>query len=155
MTAKPVYVWDTSAFIAAWSENYPIAVFPKFWERVDKLIAQGRLVAPVEVRRELGKKDDDALTWLKGRVQVFQDEDACFAEARQVLTQFPRLTKAGADRGAADPFVVALAMHLDAKVITKEAMGGIQSPKIPNACVHFGVSWGKVLDVILAEGWRF
>ena len=55
-----VYVFDTSAFIAAWSETYPPDIFAPFWMKLDDLAQGGRLIAPREVLNELGKKDDDA-----------------------------------------------------------------------------------------------
>jgi hypothetical protein len=41
-----VYCIDTSSLIAAWQERYPIENFPRFWDKVDALIADERLIAP-------------------------------------------------------------------------------------------------------------
>ena len=151
-----VYIFDTSAFIAAWSEAYPIESFPVLWKRLDELIQQGRLIAPYEVFRELGKKDGDAHAWLKPRKNLFRHEDEQLQiSAAEVLRQFPKLMKAGGSRGAADPWVVALARVERGIVVTKEDMGSEQKPKIPYACRHYGLECVKVLAVIRGEGWTF
>ena len=63
------YCFDTSAFIAAWIENYPPDVTPKLWSNhLPSLIDAGRLVTPKDVLLELEKKagkDDGLYDWLK------------------------------------------------------------------------------------------
>jgi hypothetical protein len=62
-----IYCVDTSSLIAAWQERYPIENFPKFWDRMDGLIVDGRLVSPVEVFNEIKKRSDELHGWLKSR----------------------------------------------------------------------------------------
>src|ERR1700730_5949673 len=87
-----VYCMYTAALIAAWQERYPIENFPPFWRRVDGLINDGRLTAPMEVLRETGRRSDELHTWLSARKQMFRElEEAIQIEAASVLAQFPRL----------------------------------------------------------------
>ncbi len=44
------YCFDTSSFIAAWDERYPIDTFPSLWEEVGAAIASGVIVSPEEER---------------------------------------------------------------------------------------------------------
>lgn len=153
-----VYVFDTSAIIAAWSETYPHDVFPKFWDRLDELVDAGRLIAPVEVLHELGKVEDDAHEWLKQRSEkVLMDlTDAVQRKVVEVLGRYQKLTAIGGNRGKADPFVVALAIVEGGTVVTKERHGpSPKNPKIPDACDGFSVPCFTLLQMIREEKWRF
>lgn len=87
-----VYCVDTSSLIAAWQERYPIDNFPSFWAKVEGLIDEARLIAPVDVLHETKKRSDDLHTWLKGRKSMFRElTDEVQIEAAQVLAQYPRL----------------------------------------------------------------
>jgi hypothetical protein len=87
-----IYCIDTSALIAAWQERYPLENFPTFWRRVDDLIADNRLTAPMEVLRETERRSDELHTWLSSRKQMFRDlDEAIQIEAANLLAQFPRL----------------------------------------------------------------
>jgi Domain of unknown function (DUF4411) len=114
-----VYCIDTSALIAAWQERYPIENFPSFWSRVDGLIIDGRLIAPMEVLRETGRRSDELHTWLSGRKQMFRELEAAIqVEAAKVLAQFPRLVGERKLRTSADPFVIALARVENVPIVT-------------------------------------
>lgn len=155
--AGRVYVFDTSAFIAAWVEQYPPDAFPAFWERLETLVDADRLLCPDEVLNELGKIEDDPHAWLKERADKIVRElsEPVQIKASEVLNQYPRLTAAGGTRGKADPFVIALALVEGATVVTKERPGSVTRPKIPDACGGFNVPCFNVLQVIREEKWTF
>jgi predicted nucleic acid-binding protein len=151
-----VYVADTSAIIYAWSEQYPPDVFPTFWERLEQLAQEGRLIAPDEVLHELGKREDDAHTWVKEHKELIIRELTVEVQqaVKVVLVDHALLVKNG--RGTADPWVIALAMVEGATVVTKETPSGSpKKPRIPDACKALKVGCCSVLDMIRAEGWRF
>lgn len=54
-----VYLPDTSALIAAWSERYPKDIFPAVWQFVDGL--NGRLMVCEYVRDEVKRHAGDLL----------------------------------------------------------------------------------------------
>ena len=69
-----IYCVDTSSLIAAWQERYPIENFPKFWDRMDGLTREDRLISPVEVFHEIKKRSDELHAWLKDRKDaIFRD----------------------------------------------------------------------------------
>jgi hypothetical protein len=71
-----IYCVDTSSLIAAWQERYPIENFPKFWDRMDSLVKDGRLISPIEVFNEIKKRSDDLHDWLRSRKDgMFRDLD--------------------------------------------------------------------------------
>ncbi|MEW6403637.1 MAG: DUF4411 family protein, partial [Chloroflexota bacterium] len=104
------YCIDTSSLISAWSERYPIKNFPGFWKQFEKLIDDGYLVSPEEVRYEIIKKTEGLDVWVKQHRHMFVALDADLQlTVRDILTEFPWLTKNLPGRNSADPFVIALA----------------------------------------------
>lgn len=74
--AGPIYCFDTSSLLHAWRRAYPPKRFPGLWAAFDSLIAEGRMVASIEVFNGLVKKDDDACAWAKERKEaLFRDID--------------------------------------------------------------------------------
>jgi hypothetical protein len=105
-----VYCIDTSSLIAAWQERYPIENFPPFWSKMDALIVEKRLVAPIEVLNEVQKRSDELHAWLNERRSMFRElDEAIQIEAAQVLERFPRLVGERKLRTSAEPFGIALA----------------------------------------------
>jgi hypothetical protein len=151
------YVFDTSALIGAWVRSYPPDLFPALWDHMDALATAGRLLIPEEVLDELKAQDDDLLAWVKTRALnvVVPTSRAIMLEARDLLQDYPALTKAGTGRGRADPFVIALAALRSVPVVTQEQGGSASKPRIPYVCQRRGIDCMGALDVIRSEGWRF
>lgn len=151
-----IYCVDTSSLIAAWQERYPIENFPKFWDRVDGLIKEKRLISPIEVFLETKKRSDELHAWLKARKGdiFFELEGAVQRQAANVLAQFPRLVGERKLNTSADPFVIALALVQGVPVITEEKLtGNDRKPQIPDVCVALGVECKNLLDMIRSEKW--
>lgn len=149
------YCIDTSSLIAAWRERYPIENFPRFWDKIDDLISETRLIAPIEVLHETKKRSDDLHEWLKGRPSMFRELDAALQiSAAQVLGQFPRLVGERKLRTSADPFVIALARVEKLEVVTDEKPTFSPArPNIPDVCAALGIVNIGLLDLIRAEKW--
>jgi hypothetical protein len=150
-----VYCIDTSSLIAAWQERYPIENFPPFWSKMDALIVEKRLVAPIEVLNEVQKRSDELHVWLNERRSMFRElDEAIQIEAAQVLERFPRLVGERKLRTSADPFVIALARVEGLEIVTDEKPTGVPSrPNIPDVCAAFGMNPLSILDLIKAEKW--
>ena len=149
-----IYCIDTSSLLAAWNERYPIANVPGFWERLDDLITDERITSPLEVRNEIKKKEDGLAQWLKDRPSLFQElEEDIQLAAKEILKQFPWLTKGIAGRKVADPFVIALAKAREYTVITEEGPGSVKRPRIPFVCQQNSIPCVNVLGLIQGEGW--
>jgi hypothetical protein len=151
----PVYCIDTSSLITAWQERYPIENFPRFWDKMDALIADKRLIAPMEVLNETKKRSDELHVWLKARSSMFRDlDDEIQIAAAQVLAQFPRLVGERKLRTSADPFVIALARVEEATLVTDEKpTGNATRPNIPDVCTALGMTTMGLLDLIKTEKW--
>ncbi|WP_181313732.1 DUF4411 family protein [Phreatobacter cathodiphilus] len=149
----PIYCVDTSAFIAAWVERYPIDTFPPLWDELATLIAAGRLIAPEAVQDELDKKSKDLLDWFEAAGSPFVKTDAALiAEAMRILQMHERLVMESKRASAADPFVIALARTRGCIVVTEEHGGTAAKPKIPFVCNGYGVPCLSLLDLLRTEG---
>jgi hypothetical protein len=148
------YCFDTSALIAAWSERYPLRRVPRFWERLDDLIAAERLWAPEEVRREVKKKSDGLYDWINARKQIFVDlEESVQLQAKAILADYPWLLKNVPGKSPADAFVIALALDRGLIVVTEEGPGGVRKPQIPFVCNAKGVRCLNLLGLLDEEDW--
>ena len=158
------YCIDSSSLIKL-KQDYPRKTFPPVWDRIEGLIEEGRLFAPLEVFKEI-EKDDVLGPWCKKRKQkLFRALDSTqWAVAKQIADKFPQLAKSGKFGPAADPFVVALAKIETEKsgslfpgknkclVVTEEG-GGPQ--QIPAACKASGVQTITLVELFANEGWVF
>lgn len=151
-----IYCIDTSSLIAAWQERYPIENFPSFWDKIDGLVKEERLVSPIDVFYETKKRSDELHTWLKGRkAAMFRElDDAVQIEAASLLHRFPRLVGEKKLRTSADPFVISLARVLGIQLVTDEKpTGNLNKPNIPDVCSELGMSSIGILQLIRSEKW--
>jgi hypothetical protein len=66
--------------------------FPRFWDKVDALIADERLIAPIEVLNEMKKRSDELHAHLKARPSMFRElNDAIQIEPRRCWRSSPAL----------------------------------------------------------------
>jgi hypothetical protein len=151
------YVLDTSALIGGWHRTYPPDVLPGLWENLDALCTSGGLHVPYEVVLELKAQEDDLSAWVMARAGdlVVETTRAVAIEARAILNDHPQLTMPGTGRGAADPFVIAVAAIRGCPVVTEERGGSAAKPRIPYVCNQRQVQVMDMLGVIRSEGWTF
>lgn len=152
--AKKIYCIDTSALIAAWYERYKPNRFPKLWEQLDQLIAEGRLVSSTLVLRECSKQRSEELHgWLKPREAMFITPDETVqGQVDHIVNTYTALVAAGKEKFQADPFVIAQAKVNGLTVITEET--GIGSlAKIPGVCNAMKVECINLMQLIDEEDW--
>jgi hypothetical protein len=153
---RRVYCIDTSALVAAWQERYPPENFPRLWTRFEELIDDGRLVAPIEVRREIARRSDELHNWLKARPRMFRElEENIQIAAADVLRAHPRLVGEKKLRTSADPFVIALARVDALQIVTEEKFtNSMNRPNIPDVCLALDMpQCFDLLKLIKTEGW--
>lgn len=152
------YSIDTSAILEAWRRRYPPDVFPAVWERLDKVVQNGDLMASEEVFLEIEKRDDEVLEWARKHkatmfVPIDQEQQKHVTE---ILAKHERLVDTRKNRSTADPFVIALAKSRQCAVVTAEAATGKpEKPNIPDVCLAMGVRTINLLEFFREQGWRF
>lgn len=152
-----MYVIDTSSLINL-NRYYRRTTFTAVWQRIESLIANGTLIAPHEVKREIERGDDFLVEWAKGVADFFVDpsdeQGGIIADIHARFPQFIGLLKPGVD---ADPWCVALGV-----VKTQAAPGSPwtvvneERPshpyRMPSVCKSFGLPSLKLLDFFDALG---
>ncbi len=170
-----LYIIDSSSLIEL-QRRYPPDIFPTVWEHIHDLAIAGRLIAPVEVKKELLEGYDILLQWVTDHDFVFREFDDDFiVKTQEILKQFPRIADSESDKlYHADPFVVALALTMKERpqqtlikyricVVTNEKGKLIGNPnlhqnnmkKIPDVCTHFGIDCIDHFGMFREENWLF
>lgn len=151
------YSIDTSALIHAWRRAYPPKNFQSFWRKLHEYMEAGIIVASIEVKTELRKKDDEIKEWCEAQASHFfiELDDEQQEHLAYVMGNYPRLVDTVKGRSECDPFVIALARARGLTVITQENDGKRDSPKIPDVCRAEKIPCMNLVEFIEAEGWTF
>jgi hypothetical protein len=106
---RPIYSFDTSAFIDWWVRHYPPAILPSLKTQMEGIVQEGRLKASRSVYDELEVGGDELFKWVKSLKSeiVVEDNEAVQKLARLLIAKysFPNKPKNGLN--GADPFVIA------------------------------------------------
>lgn len=153
------YSLDSSFLITAWRRSYPPDVFRSLWSNLSDVVEDGSIVAPVEVRHELERKDDDVLAWTRQHSLTYVElDEEIQRRVLEILARFPRLIDTRKNRSGADPFVIALAQARGLTVITfEEKSNSATRPKIPDVCdgMPRKVDCVNLVQLAQREGWTF
>lgn len=140
-----MYVFDTSPLIHIFNNFYE-SRFPTFWENLNEIISDERIISVREVYNEIirGHTSSKLVVWTKNNKDFFpQPSEAEIdyvkdifnnSHFRQVINN-EQILKGSP---SADPFVVAKARFLKCCVVTQERHRP-NAPKIPNICEEFGI----------------
>ena len=143
------YCLDSNVFIQAKNGPYGFDIVPAFWDWIDLQVQQDNLITSSEVYKEILDGEDELSDWFKYRkdselfitpnikVQEIYQNIADYVSANYEVAHYqPFLTKA-------DPWVIALAKHFEAVVVTLEVLVSPASKqvKIPNICKQFGLKY--------------
>ena len=117
-------------------------VAPGFWEQLEVLGRDGTVIISAEVVKELEKRDDDLLAWVKERAFMHkeseEDVQAVVGDvlAVEVNEHNPPLVDPDRPDSDGDVWVIALAKARDATVISQECSAPLakKKAKIPDVC---------------------
>jgi hypothetical protein len=158
-------VLDTSALLEI-KDSIPKADRPALFKRLDKAVADGRIVYPVHVVEELERwvqlpkaPPDPILAWAtKNRAQA-DGHGRLFNESKAVLALVPKVLDPHKPSGVeeADPFVLGLAYRLDKEgklctVITQERKDRPDKMSMNTACGILRLPCLPMLAFLEAEG---
>jgi hypothetical protein len=155
-----LYVFDTNSFRVF--NNYFPKTFQSFWENINKLAQENRLISVREVLNELDSQNlkPFLVEWIDNNGTIFftpTQEEMLFVQNIFSIPHFQYLvTKTQQLRGAhvADPFVIALAKMRNGCVVTEESLKA-NSARIPNVCAYFKIECINVEGMMDREGWSF
>ena len=140
---------------------YPTDVFVDLVNRLEVLIADGRLLAPALVREEVKKVGTTELAeWVGSHEEMFIPTVEVLAATQAIQNQFTGLRDPAAEYEEADAYVIALAQMRNGIVVTGETSAAEKrKPKrshyIPDVCRELGIPCISFLGLMRREGWRF
>ncbi|HEY5895640.1 MAG TPA: DUF4411 family protein [Chthoniobacterales bacterium] len=158
---KPFYSIDTNVLMDWQARYFPTDVFTSLVDKMDRLMDEGRLLAPSLVEEELNAVGTAELTaWAKARPTIFVPLAEVLAEGLSIQGRFPGLKDAKAEFEEADAYVIALARLRDGIVVTQETLASEKrNPKrthfIPDVCRELGLPCISLLGLMRREGWKF
>jgi len=149
---RPSYVIDTCS-LTALRRLYPNDVFAPVWDFVSELSRAGRVASVDEVYEELKAQDDEVLDWATLHKDMFYPLCADVqAQAKAILTTHTDLYDAKKRKSSADAFLIGLANHLSATIVTEERHSNGKHPKIPDVCHDYGIECIDLLEMLRREG---
>jgi predicted nucleic acid-binding protein len=150
------YCIDTSVLIEL-KIRYPRNTFPSLWEKIGKLIEQGRIIAPRAVFDELVQyedRNDELFKWVKRFKKMFKDLDSSqLQEVKKILIDHPDLVDKDKQTEDADPFIIALAIIEGCSVITQESQ--IKVNRIPYVCRKYKIKCISLVEFFSERKWKF
>lgn len=141
---KPEFCIDACVFFDFWNVDDPLRKygmdgFAGHWKYIEKLVAEGKIVAPVSVKEELLKTTIEELQeWLKANDHMFIEMDSSSLSWLAKITQkYQAYTRSAFGREPTDAIIIAVAKAEGLTVITSEQLRpthNTEDPKIPNVC---------------------
>ncbi len=143
------YCLDSNVFIEAKNGPYSFDIVPAFWDWIDVQVEKENIITSSEVYNEILDGEDKLSEWFKARKdsQLFITPAIEVQHIYQTVADHVRKNYEIAYYQTflekADPWVIALAKHLDAIVVTMEVLVPSISKKvkIPNICLQFGLKY--------------
>jgi hypothetical protein len=157
-----VYCIDSSSLIGL-KRQFPMDIVIGFWDKLDGLARERRLIAPDEVLNEVNRGDDELAKWIKEQDIFSGPTPEELAIVQEIMAKFRDIVDYEKETPEADPFLIALAVsrnrqHASAllpltHIVVSEERN--VSPKIPYVCKHYEVECIKGIELVRREGWRF
>ncbi|XOB63844.1 DUF4411 family protein (plasmid) [Campylobacterota bacterium DY0563] len=143
-----IFVIDTSALIDM-KRWYPREAFPELWEKIERMVNDGEIIAPQEVLYEIERGDDELKEWCKENAKMFVDVDYQMIEVfNKVRDKYDKKEweKHSEEEYWADPWVISLAVSTEIiKDVGKEhpvivtSENQVKPNKIPTIAREFGI----------------
>jgi len=152
-----LYILDSNIFIEAKNRYYGLDFCPAFWDFLDEQIKKTNIFSIKFVYEELSKGGDDLSTWIKDRKDeeffISIDDEETQKEFMEIANYVSiNFSQEEANRflSVADPWLIAKAKVMKAKLITQEvlALPNTKKIKIPNICEKFDVEFSSPFNML-------
>lgn len=163
-----IYCIDTSSLIEI-KDRYPqdVTMFKKVWNNIENLYKTKRLIAPIEVLKEIEQGDDELKRWTKGKKIFVKPDKKQGEKIKEILEKYPFLANSEKPGPNADPWIIALAivkneeekgqLFSDKKyigeyiVVTEESK--TRKDRIPSVCKNYNIECVNLIELFRREGW--
>ena len=155
---KPIYSFDTSAFVDWWVRYYPPAILPSLKGKMEGIVQEGRLKASRSVYDELEVGGDELFNLVKAHKSeiVVEDDEAVQKLAKPLIAKYSLPVKPRYGLTGADPFVIAQAQnHSPPSIVVSGEKGDQNNPKIGFVCGQLGLTCLDFRGFWTNEGWTF
>jgi hypothetical protein len=150
---ETVYCIDTSSLINF--KPFRRDVFPTIWSKLESMIKNGELIAPLEVCREIEIGKDEIYDWCKSNKEMFKDIDECqIQKLQEVKKQYDKNYWENEINKPkwADPWVIALSICEEAIIV---ADGKNTQNRIPAISSVFGLKCRELIDFFKEIGIKY
>lgn len=160
---EKIYCFDTSIFTSL-NRIHNIIPIPDFWELLEKLFKDGKIISHEYVFDEI-KPGDFIGKWVQDKKQYFIGlSDKQFDNVQKILKQFPDFIDPKLEKNQADPWVIALAMEKAEEqdlfkkntmiyVVSQEKISSTK--RIPAVCRAFKIEHFNLEAFLKDNGMRF
>jgi len=150
---ETVYCIDTSSLINL--KPFRRDVFPTIWSKLESMIKNGELIAPMEVYGEIEAGKDKTYDWCKSNKELFKDIDECqIQKLQEVKKQYDKNYWENEINKPkwADPWVIALSICEEAIIVADEK--NMQN-RIPSISSAFGLKCLELIDFLKEIGIKY
>lgn len=150
---KTVYCIDSSSLINL--KPFRRDVFPTIWKKLESMIGNGELIAPLEVFGEIEIGKDNIYDWCKKNKAMFKDVDECQIQKLQEVKE--RYDKNYWENEInkpkwADPWVISLGICEEAIIVADEKR---TQNRIPTISSTFGLKCFELIDFLKEIGIKY
>jgi hypothetical protein len=154
------YIWDTNALIKM-SNDYD---FESSWIKFKEYCERGQFIIHQEVRNELNARlieddEDDKYVKFLSDFNCFIDNESSYIQEYQDIVKsiaieygYQDLFDQEKDKNWADPWLIALAKHINAILITEESQKP-EKRKIPAIAKKLDVKVLRTVDFLKSQNW--
>lgn len=150
---KKVYCINTSSLINL--KPFRRDVFPSIWSKLESMIENGELIAPLEVYGEIEIGKDKIHDWCKSNKEMFRDVDECqIQELQEVKKRYDKTYWENEINKLkwADPWVIALSICEEAIIVADERN---TQNRIPAISSMFGLKCLELIDFFKEIGIKY
>src|ERR1035437_1654173 len=154
-----VYVLDSNFFIQAHRANYPLDVALGFWNKVQQLAKEGKIISIDKVKNEIFKNEDDLKKWCEKNLPK-----DFFKDTKTVLDSYSQIVSWAVSKNnqynqnalneflnaeEADAWLISYAHTHKLTIITQELSQpeSKRKVKIPDVCIHFGIPFINTIEM--------
>jgi hypothetical protein len=141
-------------FLQLWTSVLPHDVAPELWTWLSDLGGRGDACCAREVLNEIDRKDDGLADWIRrSAIQIVEPIPAIQEKVTEILAEYERLINERRNTGMADPWVVAVALHLECSVVSQEsATEATTRACIPVVCRKYDIDCYNIGQMLRKEG---
>ncbi|MBI2084119.1 MAG: DUF4411 family protein [Candidatus Aenigmarchaeota archaeon] len=145
----PPYCIDSSSLIDLdrWYPKNKVIFLP-IWKQIEKFVASDKIIAPIEVQREIQNGNNKLIVWCQQNRKIFINVDnAQVSNLQKVKTKYNLdywNTQTNGLTAWADPWIISLSICMNAIIVTNESK--TKANRIPVIAQNFGIRCLNLLE---------